>query len=103
MSQADCQHTRELLSTALERTAPGCRKESHSWGTVPSSVGTGAAGGGGAGVPVLGSQRLPNPAWEAPRAAALGSFSKNSQHKGCRTPAPAAGMAKVSCGDGAAR
>lgn len=45
VSQSDCLHTRELPSTALECNEPGCRRESHSWGTLPSSVGTSAAGG----------------------------------------------------------
>lgn len=46
VSQSNCQHSRELLGTALEHGEPGHRRESHSWGTVPSSVGAAAGSGG---------------------------------------------------------
>lgn len=72
MSQSDCQHIRELLSTALEGNEPKSMRESHSWGTVPSSMGTGAAGGSAGqflwwAVPVVGSAYAGQSAAPKPR------------------------------------
>lgn len=86
VSQSDCQHTRELLSTALEHTEPGCRRESHS-SKVPKCPAPWALVLLVEVVLVLlfWAVSSPKSCWEAPRAAALAAFLRipNTEAAGC--------------------